>query len=216
MGGGDHARALRRPHASHRPIAATPFAYHVRARHAPRWSSSTCSATSSSPAASARRWATTCRCCRPSCRPAGACWRPGARAAAWWCTRARRTGPTCRTARRPSATAATRACASATPGPMGRILVRRRAGQPDHPGAGAACAGEIVIDKPGKGAFYATGLHETAAGARHHAPGVHGRDHRGLRADLACARPTTAATTACCWKTAPRATSPPSRRPPWR
>ena len=44
------------------------------------------------------------------------------------------------------------------PGPMGRVLVRGEAGnaivaelQP--------VAGEIVIDKPGKGAFYATGLH---------------------------------------------------------
>ena len=45
-------------------------------------------------------------------------------------------------------------------GPMGRVLV---AGEPGNQIVAelAPVDGEIVIDKPGKGMFYATGLHET-------------------------------------------------------
>lgn len=44
-------------------------------------------------------------------------------------------------------------------GPMGRLLVRGEAGNQILP-ALAPVAGERVVDKPGKGMFWATGLHE--------------------------------------------------------
>jgi nicotinamidase-related amidase len=54
------------------------------------------------------------------------------------------------------------------PGPMGRILVAGEPGSDILPEL-APLAGEVVIEKPGKGAFYATRLQETlrACGATH-------------------------------------------------
>ncbi len=54
------------------------------------------------------------------------------------------------------------------PGPMGRLLVAGAPGADIIP-ALAPAAGEWVIDKPGKGMFWATGLHEKlqAAGITH-------------------------------------------------
>jgi nicotinamidase-related amidase len=77
------------------------------------------------------------------------------------------------------------------PGPMGRILIRGEAGHDIIPALYPA-AGEIVIDKPGKGAFYATGLGDVLSEY-----GIENLLVCGVTTEVCvntpCARPTTAA-----------------------
>ena len=78
--------------------------------------------------------------------------------ACWSSTRARAIAPTWPTRRRAKVERGAPSMRIGDAGPMGRILIRGEAGPRHHPRALPA-AGEPVIDKPGKGAFFATDLH---------------------------------------------------------
>ncbi len=67
-------------------------------------------------------------------------------------------------------------------GPMGRILIDGEEGT-DFIEQNAPIEGELVIAKPGKDAFYATGLESYLETAPHHPPGDHRSHYRGLRTD---------------------------------
>ena len=86
------------------------------------------------------------------------CWRRRAGTACWSSTRARATGPIWRMRRRAKIERGAPVERIGDAGPMGRILIRGEAG-PRHRARALATPGEPVIDKPGKGAFYATDLH---------------------------------------------------------
>ena len=99
------------------------------------------------------------------------------------------------------------------PGPMGRILIR------GEPGAEivaelAALPGEAVIDKPGKGAFYATGLGDLLAGRQISHLILAGSPPR-CACRPRCGRPMIVVMNACWPRMRPRAIFPNSRRQRW-
>ena len=98
-------------------------------------------------------------------------------------------------------------------GPMGRVLISDQPGSAIVPEL-APLPGEIVLDKPGKGAFYATELGpSSSASASRTWPSPVSPPRSACR--RRCARPTTAATSVSSSRMRPTATSRSSRRRRW-
>ena len=106
--------------------------------------------------------------------------RPGAPPASGRCIPARAIGPTCRICRRPRRCAAAARPRSAIRVRWGAFWCAASPATTSFPSS-IPQPGEPVIDKPGKGAFYATDLRVDPAESRHHPARRHRRHHRSVR-----------------------------------